>query len=453
MRFKLLPSVDELVAELQREGVTIDLETAKALWDKATVRALADKGASERTLKLSKELSPEVFTEARDKVMHLSDLLEVLDPTEPGSRDELLGIDAFSRQLALLEDGNGEQIRVYSYGGRPAHSIDEMRSAGHVLDGVGGRVTTGVVLFHELLNRDFRRGGREGTGYFRGNLFYASSTPLWEGLNPQYLTSPVANETRLRRPLVNELVAIRSTVRAGTFKFPEITDQPAESRMRRVAEGADIPLVRLTVSQRDGAVHKFAVGIEITDEAARRTPIDWIRFHVARIGAQNAEDKTQVAVEALANGATNSDITDAGIGGTAGSVESTPLDNFLGLFEEDGYVPTHCIGQRVSTTKLKNATTGTAEQSVFRGPDRIMRGGAQPEEIEHPPIFSRSYAPADKLLYVDSTRALGEATEAGSAKEETDRNIRNGTNLITLQEVVGYHTIDDAARRTLDIEN
>ena len=444
---RMMKSVEELVTELRAEGHTIDLKSAEALWNKAKVNTLNSKGPTERTLKLAKRLSPEMYTDAAKNNQSLSDLLEDEDPTEPGSRDEMLGIDAYTRQISLLSAENGEPIRIYPEGGQQAHELGELLGAGVALDGIGGSVTSGSVLAHELFRRAFAEGGVHGT-----SLFYGSSLPLWEGLNPQYLTTPIANQPRLRRPLLNDLIAIRTTVKQPEFKFPEIVNQAAQSRLRRVAEAADFPVVRLVVSTKSGSIHKFALVIEISDEAARRTPIDIVRFHFVRIGAQNAEDKTVVAIETITNGAQNTDITTVG-GAGDGTVVSKALDNFLGIFEEDGYVPTVCIGQRAVTTELKNAHTDTPNQSVFRGPDRIMRGGAHPEEIDHPPIYSRTAAAADKLLYVDSTRALAEATEAGSSKEETDRNIRNGTNVITLQEVVGYHTIDDDARRTLDTQS
>ena len=97
--------------------------------------------------------------------------------------------------------------------------------------------SNGMILLPEFGRRAWVEGGAVGTGRFNGKLFYSSSAPLWEGLNPQYLTDPVANEPRLRRPLLNDLIAIRTTVKADTFKFPSITNQAAQSRYRRIAEG------------------------------------------------------------------------------------------------------------------------------------------------------------------------------------------------------------------------
>ncbi len=450
MNFTVLPTASELANELAADGYTIDQETAQVLLDRVGSRQMAKGGPSARSQKLMKQLDPGMYVDAAKQKMELSEYLETLDPTEPGSRDAALGVDAFSRLVSQLRDNNGAPVRVFSGVGQPpAHSVGEFLAAG---EDVGG-VAQGSILFHELMRRAFVEGARIGTARFRdGQLFYASSSPLWEGLSPQYLTSPIAQQPRLQRPLLAEMLAIRSTVRADTFKFPQITNQAASSRMRRVAEGSDFPIVSLTVSHGTGYTYKFAVGIEITDEAARRSPIDWLRLHVARIGAQNENDKAQVCGEAAIGGATaESDISTL-TGGTASQVNSEPLDDFLSLFEADGYMPSVCVGPRATTTKLKNADTGTANQSVFKGPQAVMQAPV-PEELQHPPIYSRSWGSTGKLLYLDGSAAMGEATEAGSNKQETDRNIRNGTNLLTLQEVVGYYVVEASGIRLLDVEN
>lgn len=445
------PTVTEAVNDLLELGYSVPAEVLAKLEDKRTRRALASGGMSDRSMKLFAQLSPEMYAEAakgdKDRgPMTLSQWLEREDPTEPGTRDEMLGIDAFSRMVNQLRTRGGEALRLTSgYGQQPAHTLGDFLDAGAKT----GNVTQGAILFPELGRRAWVEGGAVGSERFSGKMFYASNAPLWEGLNPQYLSAPIAGEPRLRRPLLNDLIAIRTTVAADTFKFPSITNQAAQSRYRRIAEGTPVPIVSLTVSMSTGYIYKFGCGIEVTDEAARRLPIDIFRYHLARIGAQNAEDKSQVAGElAIASVTAETDIST--IGGVANTVESTPLDNFLALFEEDGYVPTISIGPRATTTLLKNATTGTANQSVFKGPQAVMTGGARNEELDHPPIYTRTWGATGKMLYVDGTAALGEATEQGATKQETDRDIVRGVNRVVLSEVVGYYAINAAAMRLLD---
>lgn len=467
MQFKMQPNITDIVEDLAKEGFVVDLESARAVWDKATLFALGDSKPRGSTEALAKHLSPEMWGDVRSKVDaetgmpvfgSLSDLLETEDPTEPGSRDEMLGIDAFQRLVSML-DVRGVPIRLTSdpIAGTGAHTVLDFINAGPLVAGQT-RMHVGQVLLQELFVRAYNEGTHLGTQRFRNNsLFYSSASPLWPGLNPTYLTQPIAGQPRLRTPLLPQMLAIRSVVKSDTFKWPLITNQASQSRLRRVAEGAALPVVKLSVSSATGKVYKFGVAIEVTDETARRVPIDWLRFTAARIGVQNALDKEQVCFEAAVAAGTEynmiGDSMDAGA--TANFPTSTALDNFLGIMEENGFPPTIAIGPRAATTALKNATTGTAEQSVFRGNNPVMRGGSHPEELDHPPIYSRTYGSTGKITYIDGTSAMGEATEAGADKQETDRDIIRGVNILTISEVVGYFAIESAygAVQVLDIGN
>lgn len=464
MYFRIQPSLSDVVEALNKQGHNIDMDTAKAFWDTAQLWTMADDRVRPTSEALFKRLSPEMWADVRKKLDDngnlefgsMSEFLEAQDPTEPGSRDEQLGIDAFSRMVSMLTDRNGAQIRIASdlSIGASAHSVADFMAAGPLVEG-SKSLHVGAVLLQELWVRAYREGGLVGTARFKGaDLFYASNGPLWPGLNPTYLMQPIVGQPRLRTPLLPQMLAIRSVVKSDTFKWPVITNQAAQSRMRRVAEGAALPIVELTVSSAEGKVYKFGIALRITDEAARRTPIDWLRFHAARIGQQNALDKEQVCFEAAVAAGSETDISTLQ-GGVGGQITSEPLDDFLGIMEEAGFPPTICIGKRATTTTLKNATTGTVEQSVFRGNNPIMTGGGHPEELDHPPIYSRSYGVTDKLAYMDGSSAMGEATEAGSDKQETDRDIITGTNILTISEVNGYFPVEAGygAVRLLDTAN
>ena len=96
------PTVTEAVNDLLELGYSVPAEVLAKLEDKRTRRALASGGMSDRSMKLFAQLSPEMYAEAakgdKDRgPMTLSQWLEREDPTEPGTRDDMLGIDAFSR--------------------------------------------------------------------------------------------------------------------------------------------------------------------------------------------------------------------------------------------------------------------------------------------------------------------------------------------------------------------
>jgi len=453
MHFQVLPSIDELVEELARDGHHIDITVARALWDKARIRALSDGGPTERTRQLIRRLDADFVAQAFDDAepMSISSLMEREDPTD-SPRDEALGIDAFQRAIAAT----GVRTVSSIFHGVHAHALGDLERAGEQF----GNKHAGRVLVHELIRRAYLEGAWFGTSRF-GNQdvqrFYASSSPLSDVLNPAFLMQTPSTQ-KMRQPILNFLVAMQTTVPTDVFKHVYIEDQPTEQRMRRVPEGADVPTVRLTVLNRQNRTYKYGVALEITDEAMRRVAIDEIRFTVARVAAQRSLDKENDGYDVLVAGdgntgtaASETDIST--IGGVAGSVTSTPVFNWLGAFEATGYRPTIAIAPRVTKTKVRNATYGSANHPLFLGIEALLRGGQGPEEVDMPPLFARDYAATGKVLATDATQNMGLAMEAGGSKTETDRYIKGQINVVVITDTSGFWVIDANATKLLDVEN
>ena len=448
--FSVTPTVSDICDRIEAEhGVTLDRETAQHVWDKATVNELGETpGVSERTQTMMNRIASDPagwVGEAIGRGESVTEALEREDPTE-SARDMALGADTFQRVLRALD------IRTVSSRDHSirAHTMDDLDKAGNGL---------GRALVPELLRRAYMEGTRFGTGRFSANRFYASNSPLSDVLTPEFTMSAI-NAFRLRQPILNMLVAVETGVPQGVFKYVYIDEQASEEHMARVSQGAELPTAKLTVTDREGKVYQYGRALEVTDAAMRRSTIDMVRFHVARIGQRNQLNKEEVGADTLIAGdgnantaATETDIST--IGGVAGTVNSTPLFNFLGLFEETGqYAPTIALAPRATKTKIRNSTFGSADAPVFLGVNRVLSmGGDGPEEVDHPPLHARSYIPTGKALYVDATQALGLAFETGSQKTETDRYIKRLVNVVAISEVMGFWVIDANASRLFDVEN
>ncbi len=451
--FNVLPSIDDLIDDLARDGINVDPVMARALWDRAAVRAMADGGPSDSTLALIRRMDADFVAEcfSDDNPMSISALMEREDPTS-SPRDRRLGIDAFQRAIAAL----GIRTVSSAFHGVHAHTMADLERAGEKL----GNEYAGRVLAYELVRRAYLEGTRFGTSRFKGDdvdRFYASSSPLSDVLNPAYLMqTPTAQ--KMRQTLLSSLIAMETMVPTDVFKHVYIENQESAQQMRRASEGAELPTVKLTVTDRQNRIYKYGVALEISDEAVRRVAIDEIRFHVARIGMQRALDKENDAYDILVAGdgnagtaATETDIST--IGGVAGTVSSTPIFNWLGAFEATGYRPTIAIAPRATKTKVRNATYGSANHPLYLGVEALLRGGAGPEEVDMPPLFARDYAATGKVLATDATTNIGLAMEAGGSKQETDRYVKRQVNVVAISDTSGFWVIDANATKLLDVEN
>lgn len=456
--FTIDPSDSDIQNALADRGRGIDLAALAGLTPQQRAAVVRPR-EREESRALFNRLDPDMVADCRSKGMFFSEYLELEDPTDPASEDAILGRDSFRRMVDMLRTApddlgpGGQPIRVAS---DPKRGIPATSALGFIRAGTGdGKTRQGLALWEELMRRTHAAASRQGIhALVEEDRFYASSNPLWPGLIPQYLTQPITNAPRFRPSLLPQMLAIQTVVVQDVFKFPDMDGLPVgQRRFGRVGEGTPPPVVRLSVSSREGHTYGYGVSIEITDQVARRVPIDWVRYQVALIGNQNLQDKELVAGEAAINYGLESNNTDSGIDGTANVIDATPIDNFLSLFEADGYQPTICVGLRADTTALKNATTGSADHMLFRGRDPVLNGGARTEELTHPGIYTRPWAPAGKLVYLDGSRALAEATETGTTTQETDRDIRTGITVVVIREQVGYFPLDQKATRLLDYKN
>jgi hypothetical protein len=458
MVFNVVPTVDEIVADLQSEGINVDAETARRFWDRAQVRMLADGPragqSTARSEALVRRMGADFVGQAFDNETSISALMEAEDPTD-NPRDAAAGVDAFQRAMRTL------RVRTASShdSGARAHTLADLDAAAEA----SGNAAAGRVLSYELFRRSFIEGQRFGTSRFARDSaarFYASNNPLSEVLNPAF-ASRVPTVELARQPILNFMIALQTGVPTDVYKHVYIEDQPTANRMRRVAEGGEYPTVRLTVTDRENRIYKAGVALEITDEAVRRVAIDELRFHIALVGLQRALDKEEMGYDVLVAGDGNANtaatITDIStIGGTAGTVTARPLFDFLGDFEQSGgYAPTIGIAPLATKSKVRIATFGSANFPLFLGSQRIFaaQAGTGPEEVDMPNLYARSYADTGILLLTDASRNMGMAFEIGGAKQETDRYIKRDVNVIKLSDTVSFWIIDQNATRGLDIES
>lgn len=452
----VLPSLDEVMERAAKDGIELTREQASYLWDNArsaiTERSRPNAG-TKKILDTIERTGTDVLNEAADAGMSLSAWLEQMDPTR-SERDAALGIDAFQRTVAEL----GIRTSGNKFLGLGAHTVEDMERAGETIK--GERVNVGRALMPELFRRAYMEGVYCGTSRFspahEAQRFYGSNSPVSDVLNPEFrMQTPAAQN--MRQPLLNFLVAFNTTVNTDVYKHVFITNQEGQQQLRRVAEGAEFPTIKLTVADHTNTVYKYGAAIEITDEAIRRVSIDMVRFHLARVAQQRMLDKESDAIAILLAGDGNSgtapsvlNLTTLDSGTTAGNVTSTAIMNFLGEFELSGYTPSIALAPLATKTKIRSATFGTANHAMFLGVNRLLRGAEGPAEADFPPIYANATVTANYCVALDGSQALGMAMEAGSEKQETDKYVKSQTNVITVSDVIGFWMNDKNAVRIMN---
>lgn len=389
---------------------------------------------------LFKVFGPNVYRAAAEEGVNLSVFLEAQDPSS-GYRD---GSDAFER---LLEAGG---IRTVS---RPSAGIyaSEMdafsRSPAH------------RSLMPELICRTWRSvqfGGSASTRalYTSGDDLAGSSMRPWADSGSVGITSPVAPPFAL-----SDIVAMTTPVSGAAYRKVYLDTTATSTRRRRVVEGTDIPLGKLTTAEHTINLHKYAGGLKATYEALRRSRIDKVRLWLAQEALRNEIDKISEAINVLVSGDGNSS-TAADAYQAQTDFDSTATGKTMTLKAywrfKLKFAPifrmTHIVGAEADIAKLALLNIGSSTVPVYFGntatsPDtRIILADGVVAGIT-------ADVPADKLVGIDARQALERVVETGSNIEEIERWAQSQAQILTISEVEGWAVLTQGAVKTLELQS
>lgn len=254
------------------------------------------------------------------------------------------------------------------------------------------------------------------------------------------------------------LIAVTTPIDADTYKAYYLTDTPTEQRKVRVGSGGDIPTAKLTGGEREIKLWKFGRGIEMSYEQVRRMKIDKVAMHVQKMSVQAEIDRVATIIDVLVNGDGNSGTTPSSHNLT--TLDSTTTANNTTLaawiaFKMKFANPYACLvvlAQEDMARKLALLNSGSANIPLVMMPTNINIGGFRainPSLADGAGLGWTVDAPANKMVGIDTRFAVERVIEIGSNIMETDRFIRNQTQLITLSEVEGYAIMDGNATKIL----
>jgi hypothetical protein len=252
------------------------------------------------------------------------------------------------------------------------------------------------------------------------------------------------------------IVAQTRTIQGNSAIMMDLVQGDVDNiSMFQIAEGGEIPLRKITTTERSVKMYKVGHGYEFTYEFGRRANIDILTPYVNRINRQFELDKVKYVTAILVNGdGVASAITvdnETSYGGTNGSLEwkalfgwlveraaaGYPIDTLIGNFKTYGAF----IGMFTPTVNTNNIPQAMEKVG---GPVLAPALGFMNYKIN----FAISNTVADNnLVGIIKAETIEELVEAGSDIQESQR-------LITTQKVqfvrtlnVGYNLVTPQARR------
>lgn len=393
-----------------------------------------------RPTDLFAQFGPNVYRAAAEQGVNLSVFLEAQDPSNE-YRD---GMDAFER---LMQEGG---VRTTS---RPSAGIwaSEMdafaKSPAH------------RSLMPEWICRVWRStqfGGSASTRalYTSGDDIAGSSMRPYMDSAQVGVTSPVAPPFALA-----DIVAITTPINGAAYRKVYLDTTATSTRRRRVVEGTDIPLGKLTTAEHTINLHKYAGGLKATYEALRRSRIDKVRLWLAQEALRNEIDKISEAINVLVSGDGNASTaadawqaqTDFDSAATGKAMTLKAYWRFKQKFAPV-FMMTHILGAEADIAKLALLNIGSSTVPVYffnttvNPTTRLMLADGVVAGIT-------ADVPADKLVGVDARQALEHVTEIGSNIEEIERWAQSQVQILTLSEVEGWAVLTQGATKTLELQS
>lgn len=312
-------------------------------------------------------------------------VLEKLDPSEQYKGTAMEGLDAFQRQLKRFD------IKVKGAG---SDLVDKFFST-----------TQSAVLFPEYIARAVKVGMEEAN----------------------VLPEITATETRIEG-----------------MDYRSITSVPEdEKKLKRVAEGAEIP--QTTVKTQDSLVklHKRGRMLVASYEAIRFQKLDLFSVTLRQIGAQIGRMHLEDAVGVILNGDGNDNAAQEISVAAEGTLTYDDLLTFWNSFEPY-QLNTLLVNSDTMLKLMKLAQMQDAAAGLdFHGTGKLITPmGAK--------VLRTSAVPAGKIIGLDKNYAL-EMVKAGDVMVEYDKLIDRQLERAAITTVSGYAKIFADASRVLAI--
>lgn len=391
-----------------------------------------------RAQELLARMGPDLYREAYGRGMSLSAWLEREDPSD-GYQD---GLDAFSRLLKVadIRTRSIPELGIYASEFDAFEANPQVRS-----------------LVPELLGRMWRRAatGRD----VMTRTIYGSDDAVPGSLTHAYADAAAARSKQIAPAIpLSELVALTTPINSDSYRAYYLTDVTAQERMVRVAEGSDVPAAKLTGGDHTITLKKYGRALEVSYEALRRTRLDRLALHIARLSVQNEVDKVAAALTILVSGdgnantaATNHNLMTLDTSTSSGVLTLKAWLSFKMQFANP-YVCQVAITREANALLLLLLNTGSANVPLVQVQAAAGYGGfsqINPGLRDNVGLGWTSDAPANVIVGIDTRFALERVIEIGANIEEVQRWATRQTQALVMTEIEGFAVFDQNATKTL----
>lgn len=376
----------------------------------------------------------------------LSELLETEDPSDPEERRQ--GFDAFTRLFVVADiktasDPNG------SY---RADTLEKM-----------GSTQLGRTIFPEWVRRRWmassepQRQQRAPAVYMSNDFIIGSIQRPWEDD-----TTPISSRLEPAIPLSSIIRGTR-TVDGPDFRSRYlVAPTAAETRMLRVAEGAEIPAATITEGSRTIRLRKFGRLLRATYEAMRRTPMDDFGVYLDEIRVQTEVDQVGAATDVSINGdgnantsATVYNLTALDPATTANNLTPAAYFSFK-LKWRNPFQLSVILGREAAVIKLLSLALANANTLVA---NTNLPVGLR---AEFTPLSQRTAdgvawgatddVAANYLLGLDTRFAVERLLESGSDITEAERWITRQTEALAMTFNEAYRVVNPLAAKMIRLD-
>lgn len=324
----------------------------------------------------------------------------------------------------VLENFYREEIKTRKKEDEIVRNMTPMQMA--VYDaGVGKSTTIGEIIRGETLNT--------------GTITTQGAT---EWLVPAYIDTrlkEIVDKTDILRFLVGTTENESSRVVESAYIDMTTPENKKNARKSRVAEGADLPLARITVGESAIKLFKYGRAVEQTYEALMEMRVNMLNKTLDMIGNDVTNQEVEAAIDVALNGDGNNNAAKS-IGTTTTKNKITAEELLNGLVEY------------WKATKLPVQTI-VAGDEMYKELYKMMYNSNELSGLMGKFSFNTPQIPGNSinLIYTDELKVgsnnvimllnpsvLTKHVLTGSSIREYQKNIRNQTELGTISEIVGF---------------